>query len=160
MRLQKDEIDVWCDQWAKQRRRILGILELEPRDRVGKLKSTLGSIREERDGASQGTAMQTYPEVYIGFALLVNRAWKEMRREWRPIVQAHYCCLYWADEDGLPVRIMAKEKAKILDLDLPTYWNYMKFAKNYIHSFVTISTKYSLDESVGRVYTQFSAVNS
>jgi hypothetical protein len=156
MRLQKDEIDGWCDQWAQQRRRILGILELEPKERIGRLKSTLGSIREERDGASQGSPSNSYPEVYTGFALLVNRAWKEMQREWRPIVQAHYCCLYWADPDGLPVRIMAKEKAKILDLDLPTYWNYLKFAKNYVHSFVMVSTKYSDNQNDERVYTQFS----
>jgi hypothetical protein len=160
MRLQKDEIDLWCEQWANQRRKILGILELEPRDRIGKLKSTLGTIREERDGASQGTVMQNFPEVYTGFSLLVNRAWLEMTREWRPIVQAHYCCLFWDDARGEPVRIKVKEKAALLDIDLPCYWNYLKFAKNYVHSFVTVSTKYSLDESVGRVYTQYSLQNT
>ena len=158
LRLQKDEIDGWCDQWAQQRRRILGIVELEPKDRIGRLKSTLGTIREERDGASQGTAMQSFPEVYTGFALLVNRAWLEMQRDWRPIVQAHYCCLYWVGPSGEPLRILAKEKAQLLDLDLPTYWNYLKFAKNYVHSFVTVITKYSDNQNDARVYTQNTAV--
>lgn len=156
MRWQKDEVDLWCEDWAKQRRRILGILELEPKERIGRLKSTLGTIREERDGASQGTAKQSFPEVYIGpapnFPLLVNRAWKEMRREWRPIIQVHYCCLYW-DVDGERVRVKAKEKAALLDVELPLYWKYMTFAKNYIHGFVTISTKYESE----RVYSQNTA---
>ena len=112
-------------------------------------------------GLARGLRCKRFLEVYTGFALLVNRVHgSEMSREWRPIVQAHYCCLYFRKgEDGEPVRILAKEKAAADGFwTWRPYWNYLKFAKNYVHSFVTVITKYSGNQSDGCVSTQNSAV--
>lgn len=136
MRWQKDEVDLWCEQWASQRRKILGISPLEPKDRVGKLTSTLGAVREEGEGASQGTSTQKFPEVYIGDALLVNLAWKSMESAWRHTMEAHY--VYVHDHRG--DRIKARAKANALEISLPTYWKHITFSKNYVHSYVMIFT--------------------
>lgn len=138
MRWVKDEIDLWCDQWASQRRKLLGITQLEPKDRIGKLRSTLAAVREDRDGASQGTVMQNFPEVYTGIPLLVNRAWHEMAREWRAVIEAHYVYPGYR----------TKEKAAALEVTVALYWKHWTFGKNYIHSFVTCSTKYPSAESL------------
>src|SRR6185437_10919576 len=124
------------EQWAAQRRKHLGLVELQPKDRLGKLRSTLGAVREERDGASQGTVTQSFPEVYIGpepnFPLLVNRACKEMQKDWREVIEVHYVILF--DENNR--RIKVKEKAFLLDLSLRSYWQHLTFGKNFIHSFI------------------------
>jgi hypothetical protein len=143
MRWKKDEIDQWCEQWAHQRRKMLGLSPLEPKDRIGKLNSTLGAVREEGEGASQGTITQTFPEVYTGFALLVNRAWKEMNPPWRPVIEVHY--VY-----GGPI----KQKAHAIGIKVDNYWNHLNYAKNYIHSFVIVSTKYSSDRIGSIIATQ------
>lgn len=128
---------------------MLGITELQPKERVGRLSSTLGSVKEEGEGASYGTNSQTFPEVYTGFALLVNRAWKDMPTKWRPVIEVHY--VYSA-----PIKV----KADAVHLVVRTYWDYMAFAKNYIHSFVMISTKYP-DEQIQKVIrTQNNLVNA
>lgn len=138
MRWVKDEIDLWLDQWAGQRRKMLGITQLEPKDRIGKLRSTLGAVREDGEGASQGTVNQNFPEVYTGIPLLVNRAWHEMTREWRQVIEAHYVFPGYR----------AKEKAQALDITVALYWKHWTFGKNYVHSFVTCSTKYGDEKSV------------
>lgn len=145
----KDEVDIWCEQWASQRRKMLGITELEPKERLGRLSSTLGSVKEEGEGASYSTASQAFPEVYTGLALLVNRAWKDMPVRWRPVIEVHY--VYSG-----PI----KQKSAAVGLVIRTYWDYMSFAKNYIHSFVTISTKYPDEESKKVIRTQNSLVNA
>lgn len=145
----KDEVDVWCEQWAAQRRKILGITELQPKERIGRLNSTLGSVKEEGEGASYTSATQSFPEVYTGLALLVNRAWHDMPPKWRPVINVHY--VYAG-----PI----KQKAAAVGLVVRTYWDYMSFAKNYIHSFVVISTKYPDDEVQKVIRTQNTAANA
>jgi hypothetical protein len=140
MRWHKDIVDQWCDAWASQRRRMLGITELLPRDRLGQLRSTLGALRSDREGAGQGIVTQSFPEVYIGpgpnYPLLVNRAWKIMDRRWREIVEVHY--VITKDADGRTITV--KEKAGTLEMSVRLYWHYLTYGKNFIHSFVTVST--------------------
>lgn len=135
MRWKTDEVDLWCRQWASQRRSLLGLKEPEPKDRLGKLRCTLAAIRQERDGAGQGAVSQSFPEVYIGappnYPLLVNRAWKRMKREWREVIEAHY--VY----PGFRV----KEKAWMLDLSYDTFFHYVNYGKNFIHSYVILATE-------------------
>lgn len=132
MRWHPDEVDIWCQDWAVQRRLMLGLVELEPKDRLGKLRSTLAAVREDRDGASQGTVGQNFPEVYTGTSLLVHRAWVEMNREWKQVMNIHFVI------KEVPV----KKKAAELHIAVPQYWKHLAFAKNYVHSFVMVSTKY------------------
>lgn len=80
MRNRADEVDAWAKSWATQRRLVLGIRlaeKLEPKDRIGKLRSTLGRIHEDREGASAIflAGSQDWPEVYTGTSLLVHRCW-------------------------------------------------------------------------------------
>lgn len=149
MRWPKDETDLWCQQWADQRRKMLGITALEPKDRLGKLNSTLGAVREEGEGASQGTVNQNFPEVYTGFALLVNRAWKDMNPNWRPVFEVHYVYVG-------PV----KKKAHAAGVGVDNYWNHLTYAKNYVHAFVTISDRLLNESKSPRVSTQNRAVNA
>ncbi len=93
MRRKPDEIDMHCSDWAIQRRKILGIIlpeMLEPRERLGKLRSTLGAVKTDAEGASHGKPNQNFPEVYLGMALVVHRAFTSMRGEWREVMHAHY----------------------------------------------------------------------
>lgn len=149
----KDEVDIWCEQWAAQRRKLLGVTVPEPKERLGRLSSTLGSSTLGA-GANYSTATQAFPEVYTGFALLVNRAWKDMPKQWRPVIEVHYVYVPPYAE----MRI--KQKAASVGLVVRTYWDYMSFAKNYIHSFVTISTKYPDEESKKVIRTQNNLVNA
>jgi hypothetical protein len=110
---------------------------LEPRDRLGKLNSTLGAVREDGEGASQGVISQTFPEVYTGTSLLVHRAICEMNRRW-----AHVLSIHFVFRD-VPVR----RKAQEVELAIPAYWKTLAFGKNYVHSFVTICTKYEAKTS-------------
>lgn len=132
MRWEPDEIDRWLMQWATQRRQMDGTAPLEPRDRLGKLNSTLGAVREDAEGASQGTTKQNFPEVYTGTALLVHRAISEMDRGWAHVVSLHFVL---RDK-------RVKEKAKMAQIDIAQYWKRLALAKNYVHAFVTICTKY------------------
>jgi len=131
-------------QWAQQRRQIEGSLALEPRDRVGKLNSTLGAVREDAEGASQGTTNQNFPEVYTGRSLLVHRAIREMDKRWAHVISLHFVVT------DKPV----KWKAKEAEMNVAAYWKTLAFAKNYVHSFVTICTKYE-DKNAKVMETQF-----
>jgi hypothetical protein len=140
MRWKPDEIDVWCGQWASQRRKMLGIDQIEPKDRLGKLNSTLGAVREERDGASQGVVSQNFPEVYTGITLEVHRAFHAMNREWRQVIQLQYV---WRE---IPVKV----KAASIDCSIRDYWHRLNFGKAFIQGFVTMNTQ----EDRERVRTQ------
>ena len=135
MRWQKDEVDLWCAMWASQRRRMLGISQLEPRERIGRLSSTLGSVKEDGEGASQGSITQSFPEVYIGpppnYPLLVNRAWQRMDQKWREIIEAHYVYSH----------VQSKQKAGMLRISMSLYWKHLTFGKNFIESYVMCATE-------------------
>jgi hypothetical protein len=132
VRWEPDEIDRWLMQWAIQRRQIEGLAPLEPKDRLGKLASTLGAVREDGEGASQGVTSQSFPEVYTGTALLVHRAICEMDRRWACVVSLHFVRRDWR----------VRDKARLAGVDVAMYWKHLALAKNYVHAFVTICTKY------------------
>lgn len=154
LRWQKDIIDLWCADWAMQRRRMLGISELQPKERIGRLGSTLGSIRDDREGASQGTVTQSFPEVYIGpppnYPLLVNRAWQRMDKRWREILEAHYVYTH----------LQSKQKAGMLDLSMRLYWQYLTFGKNFVESYVTCFTELSGEDYSLSLTTQNVVANA
>lgn len=116
-----DEVDVWCFEWAEQKRKQLDPSKIMPEDRLGRLNCTLGSIKEEREGASQGTTKQNFPEVYTGMAFEIFRAYHAMLKQHRDILDIHYVAR------GAP-----KNKARILNVSVGTYWNLLRDAKNFI----------------------------
>jgi hypothetical protein len=95
-----------CMDWAIERRKIFGITleeNLEPRERLGKLRCTLEAVREEGEGASYGTASQNFPEVYTATNLVIHRAWQGMRPIWKEVMHVHYV---WRE---IPVKVCAAE---------------------------------------------------
>jgi hypothetical protein len=135
MRWRPDEVDTWCEQWAKERRKALGIANLEPRDRLGALRCTLAAIKTDGDNGAYGTVSQQFPEVYLGTALLVNRALKEMNPRWRHIVDMHYT-LKW---------VKASIKARELEVSTASYWQLLAQGKGFIHGFVMVHSENHLD---------------
>jgi len=79
MTRRRDEIDLMLERWAATRRQLLGFSPLrEGREYLGPTNSTLGAIREDREGAGQGGVAQRFPEVYTGDTFHVNRAWRHL----------------------------------------------------------------------------------
>ncbi len=130
MKGKRDQIDLWCDQWAVTRRKILGIIDpnrLEPHERLGKLKSTLGVVKSDAEGAAHRTAGHDFPEVYLGTALLIHRGFCSMQDgTYRQVMDAHYV---WRE---LPVKV----KASYLGLGESRYWEIVGAVKGYIQGFV------------------------
>ena len=80
-RREPDWIDIVCNDWAREKRKYLGIIlpeKLEPRERIGALRCTLAAVREEGAGASYATGTRIFPEVFRGDALIVNKIWAAM----------------------------------------------------------------------------------
>jgi hypothetical protein len=135
-----DQIDLWCYDWAKERRKVFGlnVREFEPHERVGKLSCTLGQVREERDGASQGSMAvglngeptQNWPEVYVGISLEIHRCFCTMRWEWRQVMDAQYVF------KGIPV----KEKLAVLNIKNMEYWGRLSMLKVYLSGYLQIET--------------------
>jgi hypothetical protein len=92
-RWEPDSIDLLCVEWARQRRKALGIIlgrMIEPSERVGKMRSTLGAVREEGEGAAYSKESQSWPEVYRGDTLIVHRCWSVLPGAWRMVMHLHY----------------------------------------------------------------------
>lgn len=129
MRRSPDWVDRLCIAWAEQRRKALGIIlpsKLMPSERVGKLNCTLGSIREEGEGAAYSGKTQSWPEVYTGDALIVHRCWNGMQRPWAELMHVHYV---WRE---LPVR----SRAESLSLDFTEYYGRLKLLKIHVDNYV------------------------
>lgn len=109
-------VDLWGSGWAYTRRSIWQIdkflygRELEPHEIVGPLNSTLGLIKEDREGAgSAGVPSQRWPEVYTKTSLIVHRAWYEMpEKEWMLIWDAHYVWREIKIKDKAPFCVRSK----------------------------------------------------
>ncbi len=126
MRRPRDEIDVACERWAEQRRKILGIVtRLEPFERLGQLRCTLAEAKNDREGTGQGTSHQSFPEVYRGDALAVHRARQFMGADLKSVLDAHYVFR------ELPV----KTKAPALELSVTAYWREIASLKSYLRGF-------------------------
>jgi hypothetical protein len=136
-RWKPDDIDLLCMDWAKERRKIHGIIlgtKFEPRERLGKLRSTLS----QTPGASHGSFNQDFPEVYTGMNLIVHRAFCGMRGEWREIMNAHYV----HRED--PVKV----KAHKLGISVHDYWERLGRMKAFLSGVIFIRSD---DQSLSSV---------
>jgi hypothetical protein len=129
MRRSPDWVDRLCIAWAEQRRKALGIIlpsKLMPSERVGKLNCTLGSIREEGEGAAYSGKTQNWPEVYTGDSLIVHQCWYGMQRPWAEVMHVHYV---WRE---LPVRT----RAESLGLDFTEYYARLNLLKPHVDNYV------------------------
>lgn len=82
MRRDRDQVDYWCEEWAKPQRSYYGVRldkMIEPYERIGHLRSTLASIREEGEGAAYSQVSQKWAEVHTPMGLLINRCFEVMR---------------------------------------------------------------------------------
>lgn len=89
----RHELDSIIEPWVKVRRQVLGVNA--PRlaaEYVGALKSTLGAVREEQTAAGTrgGSSEQRWPEVYVGSALDVHRAFVRLREPHRVAIDVWY----------------------------------------------------------------------
>jgi hypothetical protein len=138
-RWRADQVDLWCAEWAVVRRQVLGIQldeRLEPRDRLGKLRCTLGALLEDKVGAGERTTRiglnghpdQNWPEVYTNNAREIQLAFERMRYEWRAILDAHYA---WS-------MIPPKLKIEAMNISDDMYWKRLGFAKIFIAGFLRL----------------------
>jgi hypothetical protein len=154
LRWNADYIDVLCSEWAQPRRKLIRAqlgreeLQFEPREMLGKLRCTIGQVREDGEGASQGTFNQNFPDVYVGDILIVHRAWTRMRGPLKLTMSGQYV---WRE---VPVKIKAAE----FGFSVAQYWINLTAAKEYVAGYI--------DCGGGRVpeiepiaYTQFPAGN-
>jgi hypothetical protein len=127
-----DEIDLWCMNWARQRRIALGIIEakmIEPRERLGQLRCTLGKVRAERDGASYTRSNQIFPEVYVGLALDIHRASFLLPGRERLVMHLHYV---WRE---IPVKLKCCE----VPVSNAVYWTLVGNIKFFLTGYFTPS---------------------
>jgi hypothetical protein len=124
---QRDEIDQWGNDWAHQRRVILGIVLPESTrlsERIGRVRSTLGQLTEMRDGSGRGTTrMQRWPEVYTGMSLVVHQIYQTMPFDMRLLMDLHYV---WRE---IPI----KEKLTELDCSRAQYFMDVASMKSFIY---------------------------
>lgn len=137
MSWQPDQMDMMCMAWAKQRRIMLKLIpnyEMTQREQMGRPNCTLGQVREEGEGASQGSTInQNFPEVFLGDALIVHRARQTMRGQWREVMHAHYV------ERDKPTKVRCKE----LGITDDQYFKCVREFKMYLEGFaanVTVQT--------------------
>lgn len=138
-RRKEDWVDLACRAWATQRRKTLGLDELD-RERDGKLvgkgapaseylgaiRCTLAARRDLPAFAASGKVEQHFPEVYTGEALMVHRAYVAMRVELKAVMDAHYIA-----------RAPVDMKAEALAVSIPTYWVMVREAKAFVEGKLT-----------------------
>ena len=91
--------------YGRIRAQVLGTARLDDSTAermLGALTSTLGRVREEREGAGQGYSTQKFPEVYTGAALHVWRAWNAM-----PCERMRDALDLWAAAPGVGSKVKA-----------------------------------------------------
>lgn len=147
MRWQPDQIDLWCEEWARERRKVLGLdlgngpdgatgQKLRPEERLGRLSCTLGVVLEDKVGAGErtervtesGQREQNWPEVYRGMALEVHRGFCVMRFQWRQMMDAQYVMR------TTPVKV----KAEFLGIKPCIYWQRFGYMKIFLAGFLQI----------------------
>lgn len=150
LRWNSDYIDVLCTEWARPRRKLLGNIptdkiKFEPREMLGKLRCTLGQVKEEGEGAAYGTINQNFPEVYTGDILIVHRAWTRMRGPLKLTMSGQYV---WKE---VPVKVKAAE----FGFSVAQYWINLTAAKEYVAGYIDCGGSKAPEIT----YTQLPAVN-
>lgn len=146
-RRQDDPIDQLCRSWGRERRKTLGLDELDferngikcygvgapASEYLGAIRSTLGQRRDLPAFSSSGKIQQQFPEVYTGEVLLVHRAYRVMPFDLRRVMDAHYVA-YAPPAD----------KAAMLCMSLKRYFEAVNQARRYVEGW--INAHYPADE--------------
>lgn len=115
-----------CRRWGRQKRRIWA-----GHDWYGNIdgyaQSLLGRIREERDGASQGTRAQHWPEVYWGSGLDVQRTLLGMPERQYAVLHFQYV---WDPEWN----VTSDRKAGYLGLKRTEYFSIARASETWVYS--------------------------
>lgn len=118
-----DIVDLLCERWAAERRKVLGLTQPErSSEMVGAPRCTLAERAILTGG---GAPRQHFPEVYTGDALIVHRAFKAMPEQIGRVFEVHYV-----------QRAPAKAKAHAMQLALRAYWERVGQAKAIVSSFL------------------------
>jgi hypothetical protein len=132
-----DQIDQWCQAWARQRRIALGIADLEiiePAERLGQLRCTLGKVKVEAEGASYTVSKQNFPEVYTGTSLHIHRGCALMPANERLSIHLHYV---WRE-------VPAEEKRKTIPASIGRYWTLLSQAKSFLNGYMSVNFERSV----------------
>lgn len=126
-----DHVDTICHyDWRPGRLQILGIAmleKLEPKERLGKLRCTLGSVKEEGEGSAYGVISQNWPEFRNENGRLIQRAFLAMSEKRRMLMDARYT---W---NGIyPVKV----RAEAMDMSVPVFWVEVGQLKSFIEGFM------------------------
>lgn len=137
MRWNPDWIDRLCINWAKQRRKALGIIlpsQFSLREQLGKMNCTLGNLARSEEGQSSSYCgiNQNWPEVYTGDSLIIHRCWNEMPGAWKEVMHVHYV---WRE---IPV----KKRAASIDLSVTTYYERLYNLKKHVGTYISIEKPY------------------
>lgn len=130
----RDAIDALCDQWAVVRRELIGLRDpVHSSDYLGAVRSTLGQRRDLHAGSrSAGRVEQHFPEVYLGDALAVNRAFQAMSPTLREIMDWHYTLTH-PRAKGL--------RADLMGVSLRVYWERVNRAKCFVEGALAMNVR-------------------
>ena len=129
-RKRMDAIDLACLEWARCKRKMLGLEEPRlAREMIGPLRSTLGARRDLHAGSrSEGKVGQHWPEVYESEqALEVARAYHQMGDFLRPILDLHYVFRGHSDAKA---KVLFPGKSR--EERRSEYWGRLEMAKAFV----------------------------
>lgn len=127
-RKRQDAIDLACEEWARCKRRMLGLDDTRKASEViGPLRCTLGQRRDLHAGSkSEGRVEQHWPEVWDSEnALQIARAYRQMGDILRSVLDAHYVARG-------PVDI----KADALAMSRARYFSTLNMAKAFVEGWL------------------------
>jgi hypothetical protein len=121
-----------CRLWGRQKRRIWEGCDWHG-NVDGYAQSLLGRIREERDGAGQGTPSQKWPEVFWGAGLDVQRCLLGMPERQYAVLHFQYV---WNPDWG----VTAARKAEYIGLKRTEYFELVDRCETWIHARLDLRT--------------------
>ena len=126
----RDQIDLVCEEWARQRRQLLGLREPAlASEYLGAVRSTLGGKRGV-SARSVGRVDQFFPEVYPrGDATVVNVAFHRMAPSLQEIMDVHYAIERPRDK---------KLRAELMGISRNVYWDRVSRAKCFVDGALSI----------------------
>lgn len=133
--------------WGRQKRRVW--IGTDWHGNVdGYSQSLLGRIRDEREGAGeQGARAQSWPEVFWGVGLDVQRALAGMREIPFRVLHLHYV---WPPEWNIGI----ERKAALTGIKKPDYWRELENAETWVHAKLDSASYYRPKENLLHVVVQ------
>jgi len=126
-----DEIDLVCQEWAKSRRKQLGMDDprmekAASREFVGAIRSTLGQRRDLHAGARTNITDVHQPEgFYTGTALAVHQAFKRLNPFQQSVMQVQYV-----------LKAKALQRADLMAMDVVTFYRHLGLVKGIVWGWV------------------------